>query len=145
MQDQFVLQAQFAGIEYRLPGPQHLEVLTDAPEFVPARRPAILAGQSGRVWIAVEPSLRLSDCHGRSFLHRWLKPAAVDGSNEAPRSANRTKESTTSAAEKFRPGRCDWSGCNRCNVCRNLLLKRNLLMHKSSTAPIAHRCYSWLP
>ena len=79
MQDQFVLQAQFAGIEYRLPGPQHLEVLTDAPEFVPARRPAILAGQSGRVWIAVEPSLRLSDCHGRSFLHRWLKPAAVDG------------------------------------------------------------------
>jgi hypothetical protein len=71
MENQLIVQAQFAGIEDGLPGPKDLEILRDAPGLVLSVVPAILARAADEVLVAIKPGMRLCSCHGH-----FLSPAA---------------------------------------------------------------------
>jgi hypothetical protein len=76
VQDQFVVQTQLGWVEDGLPGSQDLEVLRYAPELVMVVALAILAGNLGRIPVAIKPRMRLSRRHGHSFparLAEWSK------------------------------------------------------------------------
>jgi hypothetical protein len=76
VQDQFVVQTQLGWVEDGLPRSQDLEVLGYAPELVVVVPLAILAGDLGRIPVAIKPGMRLSRRHGHSFparLAEWSK------------------------------------------------------------------------
>jgi hypothetical protein len=64
MQYQLILKAQFGRIKNRLPGLKYPQVLRDAPWLMAWTRLTVLAGNGGRILIAIKPSMRLGDWHG---------------------------------------------------------------------------------
>jgi hypothetical protein len=71
MEDQLIVQTQFAWIEDGLPCPKDLEILRDAPGLVLSVVLAIVARAADEILVAIKPGMQLRSCHGR-----FLSPAA---------------------------------------------------------------------